>query len=107
MEQAEYIKAIEKLMGQQKEDQKIYTNSLATMMAQLSIMMQTLENREQEFVQLCEQIANRQAGGARSNEGTTVCQAPLTEIAVQIPKFDFHEENLMSIDSWIRRVENS
>ena len=78
------------------------------MVAQSGKMMQLLEGRGREIVQLREEAANRaqSVGVANVQENRHQARVPLTEISAQIPAFCFHEEKSVGLEIWLRRVES-
>ncbi|XP_046746407.1 uncharacterized protein LOC124411357 [Diprion similis] len=85
-----------------------YQRVLDSMMAQLTQMTQLLGDRDKEIVTLRERADRADAqlvNTTNSEEQQTNYRIPYTEIASQVPPFGNKENEAMSLDMWLKRID--
>ena len=100
--EAQYIEKMEKLIELQRQDQGRYQRSLETVLAQVTQLTQLVEIRDQEIMQL----RNNNPAPVQAVNNESRQRIPFAEIAMQIPHFSFDDDSSLTLEAWLRKIEN-
>ena len=98
-----YVQNIERLVRSQREDQQRFAHTLEAMMAQVTQLSQLIEHRDHEIAEL---RSRPSAAPAPAGVGEALARMPVAEIAQQIPLFDYDGSSKLTLEMWLRKIDN-
>ena len=93
MSEEHYLRNLEGLVASQK--------MLDVVLSQITQMTQLIELRDREITEMRERAAEKEAPVSENAR-----RLPYNEIAAQIPLYSYEDDTIMTLETWLRKVES-